>query len=121
MPDPIPDLLTRLIAGDPAATSDVLESAATSLSPPLLVAAALVGQGPEALDRARALAITSRDRQLVALGEAYLAGETDRFDVLVREHLSDHPDNVLASWIARRADSAHLTSSRTARKGHHDE
>ncbi|MFL6135255.1 MAG: hypothetical protein ACJ72A_20800, partial [Nocardioidaceae bacterium] len=102
MTDSTTDLLNRLIGDEASATADVLLAAKTSRSPSLLVAAALVGLGPDAVQRAGALATTSRDRQLVALGAAYLSGDTGRLDVLVREHLSDHPDNVLASWIAGR-------------------
>ena len=102
MTDSTTDLLNRLIGDDPSASAEVLLAATTSVSPSLLVAAALIGLGPEALQRAGALATTSRDRQLVAVGAAYLAGDTGRFDFLVREHLGDHPDNVLASWIAGR-------------------
>jgi hypothetical protein len=102
MPDSTAALLNRLIGGDPSASAGVALAAPTSQSPSLLVAAALIGLGPGLLERAGALATTSRDRQLVALAQAHLAGDTDRFDVLVREHLSDHPDHLLASWIAGR-------------------
>ena len=52
----------------------------------------------ELLARA-ASAPTTRERQLVVLVTAYLDGDDDRLDVLAREHLVDHPDDVLASWI----------------------
>jgi len=58
----------------------------------------------ELLARA-ASAPTTRERQLVALVTAYLDGDHDRVDVLAREHLVDHPDDVLASWIASLARS----------------
>jgi hypothetical protein len=58
-----------------------------------LVAAAL-------LIRAAELAATTRDRQLVAIAGAYLEGDSERVDVLAREHLVDYPDNVLVAWIA---------------------
>jgi hypothetical protein len=45
-------------------------------------------------------AATSRDRQLVALAAAHLAGDHDRFDALVRDHLAEHPDHVVAAWLA---------------------
>jgi hypothetical protein len=102
MPDPTLVLLHRLIGGDPAAASQVLHASGTSSSPQLLVAAALLGQQGELLDRAEALSATSRDRQLVALARAHLGGDADRLDALVRDHLSDYPDNLLASWIAGR-------------------
>jgi len=110
MTDSTTDLLNRLIFDEASASAEVLLAATTSRSPSLLVAAALVGLDPENLQRAGALATTSRDRQLVALGAAYLSGDTGRLDVLVREHLSDHPDNLLASWIAGRPP--HRTTSK---------
>ena len=100
MPDSTTALLDRLIGDDPSAAAEVLVAAPTSLSPALLVAAALLTLAPELLVRAGALATATRDRQLVAIGEAYLAGETHRLDVLVREHLDEHPDHPLAAWIA---------------------
>jgi hypothetical protein len=100
VPEPTAALLLRLIGDDPTAADAVVSAAPTSTSPPLLVAAALLTSSPPLLDRAATLADNSRDRQLVALGEAYLAGDADRLDVLVRDHLSDHPDHLLASWIA---------------------
>jgi hypothetical protein len=48
------------------------------------------------------LATTVRERQLVALADAHLRGDTDLLDVLVRDHLADHPDHLLAAWIAGR-------------------
>jgi hypothetical protein len=104
MPDPTLGLLHRLIGGDPSAASQVIRTSETSSSPPLLVAAALLGRQGELLDRAEALSTTNRDRQLVALARAHLGGDTDRLDALVRDHLSEYPDNLLASWIAGRPD-----------------
>lgn len=102
MPESTLGLLHRLIGGDPSVAAEILLASPTSCSTPLLVAAALLDQGPELLARADAAATTNRDRQLVALARAYLSGDTDRLDVLVRDHLSEYPDNVLASWIAGR-------------------
>ena len=50
--------------------------------------------------RAAAIAATTRDRQLVAIAAAHLRGEGDLVDALARDHLVDHPDNVLVAWIA---------------------
>ena len=36
----------------------------------------------------------------MAIATAHLDGDDDRLDALVRDHLADHPDNVLAAWIA---------------------
>jgi hypothetical protein len=52
------------------------------------------------LAEAAGQASTTRDRQLVAIATAHLDGDDDRLDALVRDHLADHPDNVLAAWIA---------------------
>jgi hypothetical protein len=67
----------------------------------LLVAAALVSHDSnELLARAAATATTTRDRQLVAITAAHLAHDEDLLDALVRDHLADHPDSILAAWIA---------------------
>lgn len=111
MPDPTLVLLHRLIGGDPSAASQVIHASGTSSSPPLLVAAALLSRHPALLDRAESLATTSRDRQLVTLARAHLGGDTDRLDALVRDHLSDYPDNLLASWIAGRPTPSPVPST----------
>jgi hypothetical protein len=97
-------LLRRLIGGDNTAPAEILDRAKTSDSPTLLVAAALVTDEPTEpaglLTRAAQSAATTRDRQLVAIAMAYLNDHADLLDALVRDHLSDHPDNILAAWIA---------------------
>jgi hypothetical protein len=71
-----PDLTDQLIDGDNAALRELI-------------------------DRHGATARTTRDRQLVAIAEARLAGDADRLDALVRDHLVDHPDGRLAAWLTR--------------------
>jgi hypothetical protein len=94
-------LIRRLIGGDPAAAIRIADLARTSDEPILLVAAALIDPAaPELLARAVALASTTRDRQLTAIAVAYLNGDADRVDALVRDHLADHPDSLLVAWIA---------------------
>ena len=67
----------------------------------ILVAAALFAADGDALMvRAAGLAATTRDRQLVAIAVAHRRGERDLVDALARDHLVDHPDNVLVAWIA---------------------
>ena len=67
----------------------------------ILVAASLCApDGERLLARATAVAATTRDRQLVAIAGAHLRGEADVVDALARDHLVDHPDSVLAAWIA---------------------
>jgi len=94
-------LIRQLIGGDPHAPAAILQRAANSTDPVLLVAAALINSaGPDRLSRAAQLAGNTRDRQLVAIAAAYVAGDQDRVDALVRDHLVDHPDNLLVAWIA---------------------
>jgi hypothetical protein len=96
------ELVLRLIGGDPSAPAEVLEHAATSTAPALLVAAALLAADPRLLARAGQCAISTRDRQLVGLADAQLRGDGRLLDALVRDHLAEHPDNLLAAWIAGR-------------------
>jgi hypothetical protein len=103
VPDDNFPLLRRLIGEDPRAAVEILDLAPDSTSTPLLVAAAIVGRNPELLMRAAQHAATTRDRQLVALADAHLRADAELLDALVRDHLSEHPDNLLASWIAGRA------------------
>lgn len=75
-----------------------------------LVSAALLDPaGAALLERAARLATTTRDRQLVAIATAHLAGEVDRVDVLAREHLLDYPDSPLVAGIA---GTSHPTEGR---------
>ena len=101
MPEDIENLLHRLIGGDAAAPAEILDRARTCDSPALLVAAALITDTPsELIARAGRSAATTRDRQLVAVAAAHLGHNNDLLDALVRDHLADHPDNLLAAWIA---------------------
>jgi hypothetical protein len=102
VPDTDTTLLRRLTGGDAAAATQVAERARDSGSPSILVAAALLTGQPDLLVRAARHATTTRERQLVALADTHLRGDTDRLDVLLREHLAEHPDNSLAAWIGQR-------------------
>ncbi len=53
------------------------------------------------LDRAAAAAVTTRDRQTVAVVAAHLAGDTARTVALAREHLADHPGNDLVTLLLK--------------------
>jgi hypothetical protein len=113
-------LLGRLIGGDPTAATEICGRAAvaTATTPPrVLVAAALVGDGDvELLDRAMASATSSRDRQLVVIVAAIVDGDHELADVLVRDHLVDHPDDVFVAWIAfNHVRSSAARSSRSER------
>lgn len=94
-------LLRQVIGGDAAATAHLVDRARSSDEPLLLVTAALVGPaGPDLLARASVSAATTRDRQVVAIAAAHLAGDSDRVDALARDHLVDFPDSILVAWIA---------------------
>ena len=81
--------------------------------PLILVAAALFApDGDGLLDRARDVAATTRERQVVAIATAHRRGERELVDALARDHLVDHPDNVLVAWIA---DASHNHSSEKER------
>ena len=95
-------LLLRLIGGDAAAVGEILALAPGSADPALLVAAAMLSRDVSHLVGAQEAARTPRDRQLVVLAETHLRGNTELFDVLVRDHLADHPDHLMAAWIAGR-------------------
>jgi hypothetical protein len=101
MPDDIENLVRRLVGGDSTVAPELLDLVRTDSSPILLVAAALVADAPgDLLARAAGSAATTRDRQLVAIATAHLDGDEDRLDGFVRDHLAEHPDNVLVAWIA---------------------
>jgi hypothetical protein len=99
-------LLRRLVTGDEAAITAIVESSQTSDDPLILVAASLFSpQGDRLLGRAEKLASTTRDRQLVAIAAAHHRGDHETVDALARDHLVDHPDNVLVAWIADASQS----------------
>ena len=96
------DLLHQLVVGDAAAIAALVDRSRISDEPMILVAAALfaAAEQDDLLARARALATSTRDRQLVAIATAHVSGERHLVDALARDHLVDHPDNVLVAWIA---------------------
>jgi hypothetical protein len=101
-------LVRQLISGDPAAAAAILTLATTSTEPVVLTVAALLDPAtPDLLARAVAAATRRQDRQLTALAAAHLSGDRDRVTALAREHLLDHPDSVLAAWIAAGAITHH--------------
>ncbi|MEA2296173.1 MAG: hypothetical protein QOE86_3812 [Solirubrobacteraceae bacterium] len=103
------ELLHQLVVGDDAAIAAIVAASRTSDDPTILVAAALFApDGDRLLARAEDLAATTRDRQLVAIATAHQHGERELVDALARDHLVDHPDNVLVAWIA---DASHNHTS----------
>ena len=107
MPPTLPeDLLHRLMLGEAAAITAILETSRDSDDTMVLVAAALFAPGADAyMARAHGTAATTRERQLVAIATAHLRGQRDLVDALARDHLVDHPDNVLVAWIAGASQS----------------
>jgi hypothetical protein len=94
-------LIHQLVVGDAAAIAAIVEASRTSDDALILVAAALFApDGDGFMVRAADVAATTRDRQLVAIATAHLRGERELVDALARDHLVDHPDNVLVAWIA---------------------
>ena len=111
MPSPSELLLHRLAVADPATAAQLVHELRNSDDSSVLVAVALFADEPSALlQRAKALATSSRDRQCVAIAAAYVDGDRDRVELLARDHLVDHPENVLVAWIA--AAAQHLTPTR---------
>jgi len=106
------DLLHQLAVGDAAAIAALVNRSRTSDEPMILVAAALfaAAEQDDLLARARALATSTRDRQLVAIATAHVCGQRHLVDALARDHLVDHPDNVLVAWIA---GASHRTDPRS--------
>lgn len=94
------ELVRRFTAGDPAAPALLAAAAPASTDPELLVAAALADADPALLGRAASLAGTAHDRRLVDIAAVYLAGAADRARLLARDHLADHPDSLLATFVA---------------------
>jgi hypothetical protein len=92
--------IRRAIGGDRGAMSWIAAHADTTGDALVMAMAALLERDPERLERARALAATSRDRQVVEIARAYLGGERERVDALARDHLVDHPDSLIVAWIA---------------------
>lgn len=98
--DRVDDTIRRAIGGDAEAAGWIVANAETAGDAAVAVMAALLSSDRDALGPAMAVATTTRDRQLVEIARAHLDGRLDRVDALARDHLVDHPDNVLAAWIA---------------------
>jgi hypothetical protein len=98
--DAVETKIRQAIGGDPIATSWIVEHADASDDAVVISMAALVQRDAHRLDRARAVAATRRDRQVVAITSAYLDGRIDLVDALARDHLADYPDGLIVAWIA---------------------
>ena len=96
----VDDMIRQAIGGDPTAAAWIMSSAGSTSDALVVVMAALLGGDAAGLQRARSMAATSRDRQVVEIALAHLDGRADQVDALARDHLVDHPDNLLVAWIA---------------------
>jgi MoxR-like ATPase len=94
------DTIRRAIGGDAEAVAWIVAHVDTTEVALVIVMAALHERDPFRLDRARALAVTSRDRQVVEIARAHLDGRGELVDALARDHLVDHPDSLIVAWIA---------------------
>lgn len=92
--------IRRAIGGDQRASDAVLLAAASTDDARLLAVAAILTSRQDLIDRARASASTTRDRQMVAIGATHLAGDAELVRLLARDHLSEHPDSLIVAWIA---------------------
>jgi hypothetical protein len=93
-------LIRKAIGGDVAAISCIVGSADVTDDPLVVVMAALLEPAPARLARAQGLAVSSRDRQAVAIARAHLVGDLELVDALARDHLVTYPDSLIVSWIA---------------------
>jgi hypothetical protein len=93
-------IVRQAIGGDADAIAQVLADGDRINDVVVITMAALLERDPSRLARAEVLATSSRDRQVVAIAAAYLAGDRDRVDVMAREHLVDYPKSLIVAWIA---------------------
>lgn len=94
------EAVRRAMGGDTDAIALVLARADEGADTDLLTMAALLEQRDDRLAAAEVLALTSRQRQVVAIARAHLRGEGDLVDALARDHLVDFPDSLIVAWIA---------------------
>jgi hypothetical protein len=92
--------IRRSIGGDRHACAWVVARASMIEHPALITMAALIERDRDVLERASAVAVTNRERQVVAIARAHLMGLAERVDALARDHLADHPDSLIVAWIA---------------------
>lgn len=96
------ELIDQLIAEMTAAT------VAPNVSV-LVTAAVLAASSPDLLTEAMQSATTTADRQFVAIAVAHLAGDHDRVEALVRDHLLDHPARPVLVWIVSQSHASTTT------------
>src|SRR5690349_15086376 len=93
-------LIDHLETAAPCSAALSIARLEDSDDPVLLLVAALLGTSPQGpLGRATQLARSTRDRQLVTITSAHLAGDHDQARALIRDHLTDHPNHPIVTWI----------------------
>jgi hypothetical protein len=98
------DVIHRLAIGDAAVVAEIVERAHASDDVVTLVAAALFApDSTHLLQRAAARALTTHERQVVAIAIAHVNGDVELVDALARDHLTDHPTSILVAWISARS------------------
>ncbi|HWM21570.1 MAG TPA: hypothetical protein VNO51_17895 [Ilumatobacteraceae bacterium] len=104
--DGVDNVIRQAIGGDVDAIAWISAHADTIDDAVAITMAAVLERQPDRLDRARTVAATSRDRQVVAVARAHLAGDRELVDALARDHLVDFPDSLIVAWIASDADAS---------------
>jgi hypothetical protein len=108
------NVIHQLAVADAAEIARIVEQARTSEDVTTLVSAALFAPDPtDLLRHAAGVAMTTRDRQIVAVAIAHVAGDTDLVDALARDHLTDHPTSVLVAWITANTPPINTTRKDT--------
>ena len=95
--------IRQAIGGDREATARIRQRATSTDDARVIVMAALLDHDLSRLVSADALAVNSRDRQIVEIARAHLAGQSELVDALARDHLVDYPDSLIVAWIASNA------------------
>jgi hypothetical protein len=98
--DRVDTAIRQAIGGDVVSIASILAGADTTDDAVTITMAALLQGNARRLDRAGSVAMTSRDRQVVAIARAHLAGDSELVDALARDHLVSFPDSLIVSWIA---------------------
>jgi hypothetical protein len=93
-------MIQRAIAGEDEAIAWIVRAAEATTEVTVMALAAVLQWQVALLVRALAVATSRRDREVVAVAGAHLAGDHQLVDALARDHLVDHPDSFLVAWIA---------------------
>jgi hypothetical protein len=98
--------IRQAIGGDADAIAWIVGNADTTDDAIVIAMAGLLEPNPNRLERAWTVATTPRDRQVIAIARARLAGNDELVDAFARDHLVDHPDSYIVAWIASSAAHA---------------